>query len=326
MTKTPKKIHSPFKHHEDQKPLIYAVGGGKGGVGKSFLTTNLAMLFAKNDSKTLILDLDFGGANTHTYLKMKNLKHSIFDFLSGKINRISEVVQPTPFHNLFIITAHGQWFKNEDALYKRVPELLKEVKKLNFDRVLLDLGAGTHTETLSGFLEADFKLTLATPEPTSIENTYFFLKRAFYKQLKKVSEQYNFSEQIDTVLKHRDEFNITKPSQLLKYIEDEYGNTGKKITQEFIKTIPLFVINQCRTPLDYNLCESLSQIARNYFGLNAISLGHLSYDNQVWQSVRSIKPLSVDYPNCSVLTEIEHIYKALKNIEKNYNYTYSLAS
>ena len=163
--------------NENQKPLVYAIGGGKGGVGKSFLTTNLAMLFAKNYSKTLIIDLDFGGANTHTYLKMKGLKRSVFDFLGGKVSHVSEVIQPTQFQNLFIITAHGEWFKGQDNLYVRVPKLLREVKELNFDRVFLDLGAGTHVETLSGFLEADFKMNLVTPEPTSIENNYLFLKK-----------------------------------------------------------------------------------------------------------------------------------------------------
>jgi flagellar biosynthesis protein FlhG len=312
--------------HEDQEPLVYSVGGGKGGVGKSFLTTNLAMLFAKNHSKTLIIDLDFGGANTHTYLEMKRLKHSVFDFLSGKVDRVSEVIQQTKYQDLFIITAHGDWFKEEDNLYDRVPELLKEVKRLNFDRIFLDLGAGTHTETLSGFLEADFQITLVTPEPTSVENTYFFLKKAFYTQLKRVSKKFNFSEQINTILKNKEKFKITKPSLLLKHIENEYGNTGEKITREFSHMVPLFVINQCRTPHDYNLGDSLSQISRNYFGLNAVALGHLSYDNKVWQSVRSLKPLSIEYPNCSVLTEIEQVYKTLKTIEKNHNRTYSLAS
>jgi len=325
MMRTRKNKNTSSKH-KNLSPVVYAVGGGKGGVGKSFLTTNLAMLFAKRQSKTLIIDLDFGGANTHTYLEMKGLRHSVFDFLSGKIDQVSKIVQSTKFDNLSIITAHGQWFQDEDVLYDRVPQLLREVKRLDFDRILLDLGAGTHVETLCGFLEADYKLTLVTPEPTSVENTYFFLKKAFFTHLKNVARKYNFSDQINSILKDKEQHGITKPSLLLKHIENEYGNVGKKITQEFANMSPLFVINQCRTPLDFKLGDSLSQISRNYFGLNARPLGHMSYDNKVWQSVRSMKPLSVDYPNCSVLTEIEQIYKTLKSIEKNDNNTYSLAS
>ena len=324
MIRAQKRKHSHSK--SSNTPIVYAVGGGKGGVGKSFLTSNLAMLFAKNHSKTLIIDLDFGGANTHTYLEMKNLKYSVFDFLSGSVQDVNKIIQPTKFQDLSIIPAHGKWFRNEDNLYTQVPKLLKEVKKLDYKRVLLDLGAGTHIETLSGYLQADYKLTLVTPEPTSVENTYFFLKKAFYTHLKHVAKEFSFTEQLNNILREKDKFDISKPAQLLKHIEKEYGNTGHKITQEFTRMIPLFVINQCRTPLDYSLGNSLSQISRNYFGLNAQPLGHLSYDNKVWQSIRSMKPLSVDYPNCSVLTEIEHIYKALKTIEKSHNRTYSLAS
>ena len=154
----------------------------------------------------------------------------------------------------------------------------------------------------------------------------YFSKKIFYAQLERVSRKFIFSEQINTILKNKEEFNITKPSLLLRYIEDEYGNIGKKIAHEFESIVPLFVINQCRTPLDYNLGKSLSQISRNYFGLNAMALGRMSYDDKVWQSVRSMKPLSIDYPNCPVLTDIERIYKSLKSIEKNHNNTYSLAS
>jgi len=321
-------INKKSKKHKvtSKDATVYAVGGGKGGIGKSFMITNLAMLFAKNHHKTLIIDLDFGGANTHTYLEMRELGHSVFDFLGGKKKHISEVIQKTHFKNLSIITAHGDWTKDEDELYKKVPQLLKEAKTLGYDSIFLDLGAGTHIETLSGFLEADYKLTLVTPEPTSVENTYFFLKKVFFHQLKSAAIKYNLTSEINELLKNKTKYNISKPSLLIKHIEQEFGQAGSSVAQEVRLLSPYFVINQCRTPLDYKLAESLSQISRNYFGIKTGSIGHMSYDNKVWQSIRSMKPLSVDYPNCSVLTEIEHIYRALKRIEKNNNKSYSLAS
>lgn len=308
------------------KTTVYAVGGGKGGVGKSFFTTNLALLFAKNGYKTLIIDLDFGGANTHTYLEMKNNEKSVFSFLNGEVLDLDKVIQGTEFKDLSIITAHGDWTRNEDHLYEKVPQLLSEARRKGFDRILLDLGAGTHEETTTGFIEADHQLTLLTPEPTSVENTYFFLKKAFYQKFMQASEKYNFTEETNLILKNKSKYKISRPEELLKTLELEFPEVGYKISNEVRSFQPLFIINQCRTSLDYKLATSLSQISRNYFGVNSTALGYMSHDNKVWQSIRAMKPLCVAYPHCFVLTEIERIYRALKRIEQTQNKTYPIAS
>jgi len=324
-----RRLFSPkFKSYisHQREPFLYSIGGGKGGIGKSFLTSNLAILFAKSGSKTLLVDLDFGGANSHTYLEVKKLKHSAFDYLSGNVKDVNQVIQPTQFTNLHIVTAQGEWFKSDENLYSKVPQLIEKLKALNFDRIFLDLGAGTNPETMSGYLNSDFKLTLATPEPTSIENTYFFLKKAFYNHLTAVSERHGFSNHINTVLEKKEKYGVRNPAQLLRHIETEYGKTGQRLVREFSELKPYFILNQCRSPLDYKLGQSLSQISRNYFGITAVTIGHLGYDNRVWQSVRSMKPLILDYPNCEIIKELEIVHKSLKNIEKTQRREYAIAS
>jgi len=50
-------------------PRIYPIGGGKGGVGKSFITANLGALLAKQGKRVVLVDLDLGGSNLHTFLE-----------------------------------------------------------------------------------------------------------------------------------------------------------------------------------------------------------------------------------------------------------------
>ena len=66
-------------------PRIWAIGGGKGGVGKSVIATNVAASIAKgpNDSVALV-DADLGGANLHTLLGVPSPKANLADFISKK--------------------------------------------------------------------------------------------------------------------------------------------------------------------------------------------------------------------------------------------------
>ena len=310
---------------EKSSPKFFSIGGGKGGIGKSFLTSNLAIASAKSGFKTLVIDLDFGGANAHTYLELKRPQYNTFDFINGEVALLTDAVCETQFENLSIIAGKDDMSRYNTIGELEVEHLFEGMKSLDYDRIFFDLGAGTNFETVHGFLNSDFKITLSTPEPTSIENTYQFLKKSFYTHLKNIATEHGFSEQINSILKDTSLNHIKNPAQLLQHIGQEYGRTGEKIISGFDSFKPLIVINQCRTPQDYKLGESLAQICRKYFGLDAHLLGHLSFENHVWQSVRSMRPLAIEYPHCLSLKEIKDISYKLNAIEKKQFYRYSVA-
>lgn len=66
---------------------IVAIGGGKGGVGKSFVSSNLALFFANLGVKTILVDLDLGAANAHTVLGEPQPKHSLHDFIRDPVSK-----------------------------------------------------------------------------------------------------------------------------------------------------------------------------------------------------------------------------------------------
>ena len=86
-------------------PCIVPIGGGKGGSGKSFLTANLGVLFAKQGHEVVLIDLDLGGANLHTLLGIANPRTGLNAFLSKAISNLNDAVVPTIIPNLFIISS-----------------------------------------------------------------------------------------------------------------------------------------------------------------------------------------------------------------------------
>ena len=93
--------------HADKKALatnIWAVGGGKGGVGKSALTTGIAMTLAIQGRRCIMIDADLGGANLHTFLGMSPPKHTISDVLRDSSKNLQDILLATPFDNLSLIS------------------------------------------------------------------------------------------------------------------------------------------------------------------------------------------------------------------------------
>ncbi len=301
------------KSDETNKTVVYALGGGKGGIGKSFITSNLALYLARSGLKTLIIDLDFGGANAHTYLRVPGHGPSAKDYLLGEASHLGEVVTPTQFKNLSIIRGASDWDEIFSLNTKNLNQMFSAARELGFDRIVYDLGAGTGVETIEAFLHADVKLAVSTPEPISIENTYNFLKRVFYRSLQTVAEQYEFTDSINTILCNKAALKINTPADLLRYISTKFPKTGGLIVQKLLTHKPQIIVNQCRSPRDQKIGKSLSHVSRQYFGQEVDYLGHLDFDNRVWQSIRAMKPLFLESPEAETLREFRTLFSEIEN-------------
>ena len=74
-----------------QSPILWAVGGGKGGVGKSITSTLIAICLSKMGHKTVLMDVDFGGANLHTLLGIKNSPKTVYNYLQRQYDSLDDI-------------------------------------------------------------------------------------------------------------------------------------------------------------------------------------------------------------------------------------------
>lgn len=293
--------------------VTYAVGGGKGGIGKSFITSNLALYLARRGHKTLLIDLDFGGANAHTYLRVGGKGPSAKDYFSGKASHLGEVICKTPFRNLSLVKGASDWAEVVSLDLKTLNQFFYAAKNLGYDRIVYDLGAGMGAETIEAFLNADIKLAVSTPEPISIENTYNFLKHCFYRSLQKSAKKHGFLDTVNTLLNKKEDYNILKPSDLIFYLQKHYPKLGTLIAKEVLAHQLKIVINQCRSPKDQKVGKSLAHVSRQYFGQDFECLGSLNFDNRVWQSIRSMKPLFMEFPDSETIHDFRRLFSKIEN-------------
>ena len=133
-------------------PEIYSIGGGKGGVGKSFISANLGALFAQRGKKVVLIDLDLGASNLHTLLGIKDAKSGINSFLNKTVKELESVAVPTNLSNLFLISSMHCSMEIANLFYAQKLKIINAIKKLPFDYILLDLGNGTNFNNLDFFL------------------------------------------------------------------------------------------------------------------------------------------------------------------------------
>lgn len=309
---SPSRTYSPNRNAllESTRHEIWAVGGGKGGIGKTLLSSNLALLLTWYKQRVIVVDLDLGGANLHTTLGVETPTKTLSDFLLGRVDEISELLHPTPYKNLQIISGAHDPVGIANVPHIEKARLIRKFKESESDIVLLDLGAGTANNTLDFFLLADKKIVVMTPEPTSIENGYRFIKAAFYRMLRNVAPSPFVRQTIERAINKK---GIDSPKDLIAEIVRLSPDEGRHIVAKMQQFKISIILNQARNAADANIGKSVEQVASRYFGIPVYYAGFLSYDNAVWQSIRKRVPFIMDSPNSSSVTQLE---ECLRNLIK----------
>ena len=165
------------------KQRIWAVGGGKGGVGKSLVATNLAVVLANLGGSVVAVDLDFGNANLHTCLGIRYPRKTILDFINGSVSDLNELLLDTSVYNLKFISGSGGIVGAANPGHTQKLKLLRYLERLRVDHVILDLGAGTSFNTIDFFLSATDHIIVTTPETPSIQSAYNFIRICIFRTL-----------------------------------------------------------------------------------------------------------------------------------------------
>lgn len=302
-----------FKTGPQLPIVIWAIGGGKGGIGKSFISSSLAICLARMGKPVTLVDLDLGSANLHTCLGTKPPELSLSDFLSNRVPDLSDVSSTTEIANLSFISGFNDALNIADLDRVAKDRLIHALRGLQTQYVILDLGAGTSENTLDFFLAADQKIVAVTPEPTSIENAYRFIKTSFYRKLRTAESELGIQALIEQAMDARNQHGIRSPADLLRFIADSNPEAGLRLSAKISDFHIQLLLNQVRTSQDIELGHSMKSVCRKYFGIEANYLGYVDHDNAVWQSLRKRRPLVVEYPYSAIVGQFLSISKNLLN-------------
>jgi flagellar biosynthesis protein FlhG len=278
-------------------PRMIPVGGGKGGVGKSFVVANLAVALARSGCRVIAVDGDLEGANLHTCLGIREPRNSLADFVAHREDDLEKLLIETPIPDLRLIAAtHGNLATPQPSHSRRI-RLVRALRQLPAD--------------LDYFMIGEDGVVVIAPEPTSVENAYSFIRAAFYRRLRLAMVSHDMRKVIAVAMDQHNERGIRTPLDLLREIEASDPSEGRRFMETMKSFRPRILINDARTAEDVKLGFAIRSVCRKYFGIDCEYLGYINHDEQAHKSVRARRPLVDEYPRSDAAIYVSRIARKL---------------
>lgn len=289
---------------------IWAIGGGKGGTGKTFVAASLGLHLASLDREVVLVDADLGAPNLHTLLGLKAAHPDLGDFLTNRVASLDEAAVQTPFRHLRVVKGSENILFIANLNHYKKLRFLRQLRQMAAPNVILDLGTGSSYNTLDFFLSANPGVVVSTPEPTAIENTYLFLKSCIMRVLKLYMDHYKIRDLHQKMLEQ-----IEKNSQSLygffKSLMESDRAYGTILYRALRGFRPCLVMNKTRDERDVLLGRSVADVARKYLLIDMKYLGAVPYDEDVQTSLRSLRPFYLEHRDSAAARAVRQMSEEL---------------
>lgn len=293
-------------------PRIWAIGGGKGGVGKSVLAANLGVVLAKRRQRVIVVDADLGGANLHTLFGMPDPELTLSDYIDRRVAGLDEIVLATSTPGLHLVSGAHALLEMANPKHGQKRRVLRHIQDLDADHVILDLGAGTGINVLDFFLVSHRGILVVVPEPTSVENAYHFINAAFARKLKQTEPRKQIAAALEQISNDRGGKPPKSARDLVAdvmAIDPEAGAAVLAAAATFGASI---VVNRASSASHDRLAAEMSMACREYYGIKVDALGTLPTDPLVARSVIDREPVAAVHPDCPFATAVRRMASGLK--------------
>lgn len=291
-------------------PTIYPIGGGKGGVGKSFVAASLGTLLARSGNSVALVDLDLGAANLHTFLGQPAPDDGLNRFLDKTVSELTQVAAGTHIDNLFLISSNNCSMEIANLFHAQKIKLINAILQLPYDYVILDLGAGTNFNTLDFFLVAQQGIFVCTPEPTAIENAFRFIKAVNLRKLKQIVKANGFNRLAKALVTDK-RANRMKAGDIIDAVSKSDPANALLLNAEVGRFKFNLILNQFRRSVNGSLGEKITSVCNRHFYSPFAFLGRVDFDESVIDAIYTRKPYIDTFPDTPTVRQLKQIGRRL---------------
>lgn len=297
---------------------ILPIASGKGGVGKSLLSANLAIALGQAGKKVVLADLDLGASNLHLALGHNVKNNSIGTYLTDK-SSFQSIIEPTEYYNVSFIAGDSQIPGLTTLKAAQKTKLLRNFHSIDADFLILDLGAGTHQIILDMFLQSPQGILVTAPTVTATLDGYLFLKNSVFRLLnttyKRGSAGHQYLEQLKTNSDAMKSIYIPKLVDQLSVVDPVNTGLFKTRMNQFK---PRLVMNMIDDPKDADRAQRIRNSCSQYLGMDLEYLGLMYRDQLQDKALSSRLPVIIYKPNCVLSQAIYRIAEKVIAAEPRY--------
>lgn len=285
---------------------IWAVGGGKGGTGKSFLSASLGIEAGSRQQDVILVDADLGGPNLHTVLAVGNGHRDLGWFFRNDSPRLEDLLLDTPYPGLRFIKGGESSLFAANLHHLRKLKLIRQLKHLPASLIILDLGTGSAYHTLDLFLLGKPGILVVTPEPTAVENAYYFLRACAVRIIKLYAQFYQIPDLTTRLVEELETSSLSLRAcwEKLRSLDARFGEIILVGLKNFRAGL---VVNKAREAKDFLLGPSMVEVARRYFLVELHFLGTMPYDERAHWSLKKFVPFTRAHPEAGLSLAIKEM-------------------
>ena len=294
---------------------IIPVGGGKGGIGKSVISTNLAVGIALSGQKVVLMDGDFGASNLHALLGISHPLYGFQDLFTNDKAPGSLLIE-TGISNLKFISSAGDNPGSANIDSERVKKIISFIKKIDADTVILDLGPGTSFNVLDFFNISSKGIIMSSPETTSIMKTFSFIRSALFRRLsKKLKNLSALQKLVDYSKLSKNDLETYTLATLRENIKKVDETQIKKLDEIVNEFKPAIIINRVRNKKDLLAGNNLINLAKKYLEVELNYIGYVVESDGVRESTEEMVPFLIKNPQSKPSGNLQQIIGALTNTD-----------
>ena len=268
-----------------------SVGGGKGGVGKSVVASNLSIAIARLGFRVVLVDADLGSANQHTLFGVERTGRTIQTFIERKIDSLEEALVPTRTSRLFLLPGTTGVIDAANIGHARKLKLIRHIRAIDADVVVIDCGAGSSFNVLDLYDLADLRIVVTTPQLTALQNAYGFLKVAVYRSLRQSARTKEEQGIFDRATTRGETERIR---QVLEKVQQESPAFAFAL-RSYLASFGAYVVgNQLEHDGQRRTFSAFSRLASDFLSLQVPFLGAIIASSKVHASVTRRRPLLMD--------------------------------
>jgi flagellar biosynthesis protein FlhG len=295
---------------------LWVIGGGKGGVGKSFFAASMATILARTGKSVIAVDADLGCPNLHTYLGIKSPACTLLDHLDGHVGS-EDLMLPTAQPGLSMISCAPSIPGSANPQFRNKERIIKFIHDLQADCVVVDLGSGTGFTVLDLFNMSGEGVVLSTPDPASMQNVYAFIKAAIFRRIQR---RFGSNRLIGETLREFQTGGGDSKSRTMLDFYDTLCTSEPDLAEQVAALVdafrPLMVINMADSAEDQRVAEIVQTASKKFLNVDIRFCGLVNHDSCIRRATKNMTMFDFEDSKDAVAGQIREAVERLSHANR----------